>query len=250
MGNKKFDLAVDATSYPHSLARGAGLNYANQMPATAMQEYCKGELDPDAVTLNFSDRGYAWLIPRGNLINFGVGGLYTKRALERAFEENIKHFGLKPAAGAPRTSVGLVGGPVRRLTKGKLVVAGEAAGAVMSMTGEGIRFALWSGSICFKRDYGRLFWRGYGERLRFGGKLLKLILRLSDEERLELLWRGTPKLHGGPLRRSQTPRQGRGRNALATALLGEVVGASSQNFRQSILTRTIQSDQHITLERV
>ncbi len=198
LGGKEFDLAVDATGYPHSLARAAGLDYADKTPAIAMQGYCRGELDQDAVVFNLSDRGYAWLIPRGDLVNFGVGGFYAKKVLQKTFEENLKLFGLKLAAGAPppRTSSGLVGGPIRRLRRGKLVVAGEAAGAVMSITGEGIRFALWSGSICFKEDYEQLFWRGYGERLRFGGRLLKLVLRLSDEERLEILKRGSSKLHG------------------------------------------------------
>lgn len=197
LGDREFDLAVDATGYPHSLARAAGLDYPNQRLAVSMQGYCRGEMDSDAVTLNLSDRGYAWLIPRGDLINFGVGGFYGKAALEKAFEENLELFNLKLAAGAPpsRTTLSLVGGPIKRLRKGKLVVAGEAAGAIMSTTGEGIKFSLWSGSTCFKENYERLFWRGYGERLKLGGKLLKLALRMSDEERLKLLKRGPPKLH-------------------------------------------------------
>jgi flavin-dependent dehydrogenase len=135
------------------------------------------------------------------MINFGVGGLYTRRALEQAFRENLKLFDLRltRSAVSPRTSACLIGGPSRILRKGKLVVAGEAAGAVMSTTGEGIRFALWSGSICFKPDYEGLFWGGYGERLKFGARLLKLVLRLSDQERLGLLRRGTPKLQGNLL---------------------------------------------------
>jgi flavin-dependent dehydrogenase len=88
----------------------------------------------------------------------------------------------------------LVGGPVKKLRRGKLVVAGEAAAAVMSTTGEGIRFALWSGGICFRTNYERLFWQGYGERLRFSATLLKFIQGLSDPERLELLRRSTAKL--------------------------------------------------------
>lgn len=196
--DREFNLVVDATGYPHSLARSSGLDYQDQKLAIGLQGYCKGEMDPDAVTLNLSNRGYAWLIPRGDFINFGVGGFYGKAALEKAFRENLEFFSLKLADDTPppRTSPSLVGGPIKRLRKGKLVVAGEAAGAIMSITGEGIRFALWSGSICFKKDYERLFQRGYGQRLRWGGKLLRLVLELSDEERLELLKRGPPKLHG------------------------------------------------------
>jgi flavin-dependent dehydrogenase len=145
--------------------------------------------------LNFFDRGYAWVIPRGELINFGVGGFYTRYALKRAFEENLKFFDLRPKRGfSPRTSACLVGGPVRKLRRGKLVAVGEAAGAVMSTTGEGIRFALWSGGICFRTNYERLFWQGYGERLRFSATLLRFIQGLSDSERLELLRRSTAKL--------------------------------------------------------
>ncbi len=191
-----FDLAVDATGYRQNLARAAGLDYPTKKHVVTMQGYCKGKLESGAVVLNFYEKGYAWLFPRGDIVNFGVGGFYSKKMLEKILEDNLKIYGLKLLSSpAPiLTTVELLGGPIKKIRKGKLVVVGEAAGAVLSTTGEGIRFALWSGSICLRENYERLFWRGYGKRLRFAGKLLNMVLKMSDEERFELLKRGSPNL--------------------------------------------------------
>ena len=193
---QEYDLVVDATGYLRVLGRPAGLHDSGKMLAACVRMYCKGKQDPNTMVLNFLDNGYSWLIPHGDLINFGVGGFYKQNSLDSLLKENIKTFDLKPAARASpmKTVTEFLGGPLEKLKVGKIVVAGEAAGAVMPTTGEGIRLALWTGGMCFKKDYERLFWQGYGKRLKFGRRLLKLVLRISEKERLDMLTNGTPEL--------------------------------------------------------
>ncbi len=195
-----YDLLVDATGYHRSLAKSWGLTYGDQKLASTMQGYCHGDIDRHATNLNLSDFGYAWAFPRGEIVNFGAGGFFDRRDLEKCYREGLEFFDLKTAEGqAPRRTLDLVGGPVGRLRIGRCVVVGEAAGAIMSTTGEGIRFALWSGSICFRENYEQLFWKGYGDRLRMSGKLLRMALTLDDEKRLQLLKLGSNRLHAALL---------------------------------------------------
>ncbi|KXA99050.1 hypothetical protein AKJ42_03815 [candidate division MSBL1 archaeon SCGC-AAA261C02] len=104
----------------------------------------------------------------------------------------------------PRTTPIFLGGPINQLRKEKLIITGEAAGTTMPTTGEGIRFALWSGSICYKKNYEELFANEYGKKLKFGRKLLEVILELNVEERLKIA-NGSPEflsaLAGGDLPR-------------------------------------------------
>jgi digeranylgeranylglycerophospholipid reductase len=191
-----YDLLVDATGYHRTLARSGGFNYRNQRLAPTLQAYCTGKVGDGATHLNLTDTGYSWAFPRGDLVNFGFGGFLPKKGLYAGFQENMDFFGLKlPKGQAPRVTLDLVGGPVKNVRRGNMAVVGEAAGAVMSTTGEGIRFALWSGTICYKENYDELFWGLYGDKLRMSGKLLKLALILNDDQRLKLLRGGSNSLH-------------------------------------------------------
>ena len=70
---------------------------------------------------------------------------------------------------------------------GKLVVAGEAAGCVMPLTGEGNRFGIYGGSMAYKPNYRREFMEKYGSGLETSRKILEFIKILNDEERIEFL---------------------------------------------------------------
>lgn len=194
--NEKFDMIIDATGYPRVLGRSVGVNDGSERLAPCKMGYYRGELDPDTTILNLLDKGYAWLFPHDELINFGVGGFYDKKTLENLYEKNIRTFELKPSSEdlKPRTTSIFLGGPINQLRKGKLTIAGEAAGTTMPTNGEGIRFALWSGSICYKENYEELFTNEYGRKLKFGRKLLEVILELSNEERLKIAENGSLEL--------------------------------------------------------
>ncbi|KXA99049.1 hypothetical protein AKJ42_03810 [candidate division MSBL1 archaeon SCGC-AAA261C02] len=94
--DEEFDMIVDATGYPRVLGRSVGVNDGSERLATCKMGYYKGELNPDTTILNMLDRGYAWLFPHDELINFGVGGFYDKKALDKLYEKNIRTFELEP----------------------------------------------------------------------------------------------------------------------------------------------------------
>ena len=105
----------------------------------------------DAIALDFGGTpgGYAWLFPRGDHLNVGVGGWRwigpTLRArlsaLCRFLElDESKLFGLRGyhlplrAPGAP-------------VVRGPVLLVGDAAGLVDPLSGEGIHAAFWSGRL-------------------------------------------------------------------------------------------------------
>jgi flavin-dependent dehydrogenase len=65
---------------------------------------------------------------------------------------------------------------------------------VMPISGEGIRFALYAGKICYKDDYEKLFSEKYGKNLKEGKKILDLWLSLNQDEQKELLKSLNPKI--------------------------------------------------------
>ena len=92
---------------------------------------------------------YGWLFPKGDVLTVGVIGARAEGAAMRAYYENfVARLGLSDL---PRlhdsghlTRVRAEGSPVRR---GRVLVAGDAAGLLDPWTREGISFALRSGRL-------------------------------------------------------------------------------------------------------
>lgn len=91
--------------------------------------------------------GYGWVFPNKEYLNIGVAGLIRQnKNMKKSFEYFFEHLPLKA-----KTSVNPVGHIVPfgkgavRLGKQDTLLAGDAAGLVEPVTGEGIYFALKSG---------------------------------------------------------------------------------------------------------
>ncbi len=175
---ENFDLLVDATGNPGSFAR-AYFDYSNYKSTFALQCYCKSpnKLPEDAINLFILPYGYAWIFPKEELYNVGVGGFAGFSSMKKDLKELLIRFNMRPI-GRIRTGAFSIGGPLPSIQKGRVVVVGEAAGMVMPFTGEGIRYALYSGSICFKPDYQRRWEEKYGKKLKRGRRWLERIISL------------------------------------------------------------------------
>ena len=137
------------------VAKAAGLSptadaavaLEGNIPASA--ELIERWADSIAIDLGGTPGGYAWLFPKGDHLNIGVGGwrwigptLRDRLAeLCRFLElDESKLFGLRGyylplrARGAP-------------LVRGPMLLVGDAAGFVDPLSGEGIHGAFWSGRL-------------------------------------------------------------------------------------------------------
>lgn len=160
--------------------------------ALALQLVARGPWDEDTVeAYYFSDLpGYGWAFPLGRgYAKLGVGGEAPIGRLREKLAQMLERLGAEPATrikGAPIAVGGLrdAGRPA----------IGEEAGAVMPLTGEGIRPALLTALAMAQALEGR---RGYRDALKATGlplqigvqlALRRLLLRLPPPERAAL-WR-------------------------------------------------------------
>ncbi len=101
-----------------------------------------------ALDIHFSVAGgYGWIFPHRGYCSVGIGGLssslpHPRQAMRRFLREN----GFPEAS---RLSGHLIpqGGNRRRVARGRVLLAGDAAGLVDPFTGEGIYYALASGMM-------------------------------------------------------------------------------------------------------
>lgn len=100
-----------------------------------------------ALDLGLIPGGYGWLFPKGDHVNVGVGGWkYTAPTLRGHLDRVARHYGLDPARLTGLRGYHL---PVRRpgvrIVRGRVALAGDAAGLVDPLSGEGIYAAIASG---------------------------------------------------------------------------------------------------------
>ena len=189
-----FDMIVDASGI--GVLGRYFLDYKNYKTIPVLQAYARGEsVPPDTIVFWGLERGYAWVFPRGDLYNIGVGGInYSSQFLRETLDKVLEKFELQLVTNI-RGSYVSAGGPLKKLVKGKIRVVGESAGMVMPLTGEGIRYALIGGTMVYKENYEELFDNTIRPRLEKGALLLKIVLRIPNKGRLakkasdELLYR-------------------------------------------------------------
>jgi digeranylgeranylglycerophospholipid reductase len=148
--------------------------------------------------------GYAWLFPKGEMANVGVGiqrelGGVTKLAL-KSFKEKIKH----RIGDVVDITAGLipVGGPLRFIDeKERIILVGDAAGHTHAITGGGIPQAVICGTMAGRaaaaradgdkrsfQNYLRQWRRTYGPTMdKAAIKRKKMEAGWHEEEIMELL---------------------------------------------------------------
>jgi geranylgeranyl reductase family protein len=93
------------------------------------------------------DWGYGWIFPRKYEIVIGIGGLFSRnrdfRAIFKAFFRDRVH---KEYTGVPRGHFVPFGDYSKGMGRDGILLAGDAAGLVDPITGEGIAFAMQSGA--------------------------------------------------------------------------------------------------------
>lgn len=102
-----------------------------------------------ALDLGSVPGGYGWLFPKGDHVNVGLGGWrYTGPTLRARLEKLTRHYGLDPARLEGLRGYHL---PMRRpgapIQRGAVLLAGDAAGLVDPLSGEGIYAAIASGRL-------------------------------------------------------------------------------------------------------
>jgi flavin-dependent dehydrogenase len=192
-----------------SVAR-SHLDYSNYDTAIGVQRKCSlpEGLDPEYLHLDIIGEGYVWAFIKEDCANIGLGLPASSHSLESVtayLDEYVERLGVKPLSKIMSAPVS-IGGPLRCFETGKMVVAGEAAGCVMPLSGEGNRFGIYSGSIAYRANYRAEFMKKYGGNMETSRKILQLVRNLNDDERidflkclnnpLEVLEGKLPKIHG------------------------------------------------------
>jgi geranylgeranyl reductase family protein len=151
-GRLEADVVIAADGEPSRVAARAGL----RSPARRLALGLEVDLpldparSPTTLQLRFGvPAGYAWFFPKGDHANVGI--LTTDRRRTRSLGDALRRYraelGLDPDGGRVRghwIPMSLREGP---LESGRLLLAGDAAGAADPFFGEGIAYALASGAI-------------------------------------------------------------------------------------------------------
>jgi digeranylgeranylglycerophospholipid reductase len=165
-------------------------DYSNHRFITCMQYRCSlpDGINPNYLYLDIIGEGYAWTFPRGDYANIGIGLMKGSSVdmLREYLDAYIRKLGSTPTGKIMSAPVS-IGGPLKQFSNGKVVVAGESAGCVMPLSGEGIRFAIYCGSIAWHPDYREQFMKRYGKNMMRSLGMLATISRLSDKARIDLL---------------------------------------------------------------
>lgn len=167
------------------------LDYSIYDTAVCVQSRCSlpEGLNPDYLHLDIIGEGYAWTFIKKDFANIGLGLPRKSCSLEfiRAhLEKYMEKLRVKPLSGIMSAPLS-IGGPLERFGTGKIVVAGEAAGCVMPLSGEGNRFGIYGGSIAYRSNYRAEFMKKYGWNMERSRKILRLVANLNDEERVDFL---------------------------------------------------------------
>lgn len=105
---------------------------------------------PDWVRIDFgaAEWGYGWQFPKSESATIGVGGLHARNPQMRAaLERYLQDLGVDPAAQRVKGAF-LPFGAFRRVPgRGRVLLAGDAAGLVDPVTGEGLAHAIDSGRM-------------------------------------------------------------------------------------------------------
>jgi geranylgeranyl reductase family protein len=151
---------VVADGEPSRLARSVGLESPSSRRVLALEVILPlaSGIDGDRAVLGCRvPGGYAWYFPKGDHASVGVGTARPSRyaSLRTDLDLFIRALGLAHAPSKVRGHWIPLGLRRGRLASGRVLVAGDAAGAADPLFGEGIAFALATG-ILASRTVGQL----------------------------------------------------------------------------------------------
>lgn len=180
----RFMIACDGALGP--VARMAGWNETRTMvPVLEWEVFV-----PDHIFERFSGKarfdfgyfpsGYAWIFPKRDHLSIGLGGKERLRGgLRKALEHYIKESEIDRIDRIERHGHFIPLSPrAEGVLKGRVVLAGDAAGFVDPVTAEGITFAIMSG-----QSAGRAIVEGGFEEKNVGKHYARLLGDLRDELR-------------------------------------------------------------------
>jgi len=131
------------------VARLAGWDRQALLAGVQMQVPLTREMERTRVYLDTAYRhGYAWLFPKGAAGNLGLGCRVEAKPLHllEALRQDLEAQGLiRPGVLALAGGAIPVGGPRAEMSKGRVLLAGDAAGLTHPVSGAGIPQAVFSG---------------------------------------------------------------------------------------------------------
>ena len=153
-------VVVGADGARSRVARGAGLQPVDfwhlglqtEVPRRLMRKSAPGFTGTIHLDMGTMADGYAWIFPRGEVLVVGVGGpLHQGPQLKGYHARLLAHLGL--GGQAFPLAAHLVPHRVtpRPITKGRVLLVGDAAGLADFWTGEGIFFALQSAHLAARQ---------------------------------------------------------------------------------------------------
>src|SRR3989338_925618 len=141
---------VGADGVFSQIAIWAGLRASRKFDLAREIELAEPKHALDTVYLGFGQvrEGYAWSFPKFDGCSVGIGGSHGKE-LTVELDKWLVFLGYKPSEQKFKISGHPLPLPIigAKLQKGRVLLAGDAAGLVNPLTGEGIRFALQSGKL-------------------------------------------------------------------------------------------------------
>ena len=133
--------------------QGLGLELLLDRQWLAGRTGLHGDLLADfpSIYSGFVQAGYGWVFPHKDRVIVGIGGLHrvgSKDAFQASFDDFLAFLGLGKHHGLPVRGYPLpYGNWLRRPYQGRTLLAGDAAGMVEPLFGEGIHYALRTGEL-------------------------------------------------------------------------------------------------------
>ena len=212
-------IVVAADGVNSVVARRLGFNGgwpASALALDMMEETPRADLrdtDPSMLWIQYGERGYSYVFPKRDHVNVGIGYVLSHfresvamppYGLQQRFVEALRDRGVLAGASVRRNFTPFllpVGGPLKSVARGRVLVAGDAGGFVNAFTAEGIYYAMVTGDLAARAildgcgdprrttaGYGRACEREIGRELRDSVAIQRYLFR--DPRRIRRAIRG------------------------------------------------------------
>ena len=211
------------------------LGLAAQVKAALTGRFAELGLNTILLGGRYSPFGYAYIFPKASHLDVGVGALASRaRGLGGYLERVLEACELRAVSRVEYAPVPLVG-PLSRVARGRVLLAGDSAGHIAPLTGEGIKFAMMTGRMA--AEAAAAYLRGKAT-LREMGEIYLSRLRRSFYGRLRLERFILKLLRKGAVRSGRLMRDPAVRRAVAELYLDR---RDTGSIVLSILPRALRS---------